>query len=89
MAAMTSELPLGREVAYPRTYDPSLLFPIARDAGRGGLGLAAGTLPAGRDSLRAWIEDPQRFKPGARMPSYGHVEPETLDALAAWLEQLR
>ncbi|HRO59061.1 MAG TPA: cytochrome c oxidase subunit II [Burkholderiaceae bacterium] len=53
------------------------------------LHIAAGTLPAGRDSLRAWIEDPQRFKPGARMPSYGHVEPETLDALAAWLEQLR
>jgi len=53
------------------------------------LHIAAGTLPAGRESLRAWIEDPQRFKPGVRMPSYAHVEPETLDALAAWLERLK
>ena len=40
-------------------------------------------------TLRDWIADPQRFKPGARMPSYEHVAPATLDALAAWLEQLR
>lgn len=28
------DLPLGKEVAYPTSYDPSLLFPIARDQGR-------------------------------------------------------
>ena len=27
-------LPLGQEVAYPTSYDPSLLFPIGRDQGR-------------------------------------------------------
>ena len=51
---MTSELPLGREVAYPRAYDPSLLFPIARSAGRDALGIA-GTLPfTGHDRWHAY-----------------------------------
>ncbi|WP_132985969.1 NADPH-dependent 7-cyano-7-deazaguanine reductase QueF [Luteimonas terricola] len=52
---MTSELPLGREVAYPRSYDPSLLFPIARDQGRAALGIASGALPfAGHDRWHAY-----------------------------------
>jgi 7-cyano-7-deazaguanine reductase len=55
MGAMTSELPLGREVAYPRAYDPSLLFPIARDAGRAALGIAAGGAPfVGHDRWHAY-----------------------------------
>ena len=33
---------LGREVAYPTGYDPSLLFPIPRAGARAELGLAAG-----------------------------------------------
>ncbi|HEX2082960.1 MAG TPA: NADPH-dependent 7-cyano-7-deazaguanine reductase QueF, partial [Xanthomonadaceae bacterium] len=32
---------LGREVAYPTRYDPSLLFPIARASGRAAIGLSA------------------------------------------------
>ena len=36
---------LGREVAYPRHYDPSLLFPIARAQGRDELGIRAEALP--------------------------------------------
>jgi 7-cyano-7-deazaguanine reductase len=51
---MTTELPLGREVAYPRAYDATLLFPIARDAGREALGIA-GALPfAGHDRWQAY-----------------------------------
>ena len=51
---MTSELPLGREVAYPRAYDPSLLFPIARAQGRSALGLG-GELPfTGHDRWHAY-----------------------------------
>lgn len=38
-------LPLGRAVDYPRAYDPSLLFPIARAQGRASLGLADDALP--------------------------------------------
>ena len=37
--AMTSDLPLGRHVEYPRHYDASLLFPIPRAHGRAELGL--------------------------------------------------
>ncbi|MBJ6979198.1 NADPH-dependent 7-cyano-7-deazaguanine reductase QueF [Luteimonas sp. MC1895] len=52
---MTSELPLGREVAYPRAYDPSLLFPIARAQGRAALGFGGGGLPfAGHDRWHAY-----------------------------------
>ncbi|MBB6600524.1 NADPH-dependent 7-cyano-7-deazaguanine reductase QueF [Luteimonas sp. MC1825] len=51
---MTIELPLGREVAYPRVYDATLLFPIARDAGRAALGIGA-TLPFdGHDRWQAY-----------------------------------
>lgn len=52
---MTSELPLGREVAYPRAYDPSLLFPIARDDGRAPLAIAPGAVPfTGHDRWHAY-----------------------------------
>ena len=49
------DLPLGRTVDYPRHYDPTLLFPIARAQGRDGLGLAAGALPfTGMDRWHAY-----------------------------------
>ncbi|MEB1550531.1 NADPH-dependent 7-cyano-7-deazaguanine reductase QueF [Xanthomonas campestris pv. campestris] len=45
---------LGREVAYPSGYDPSLLFPIPRAAGRAAVGLS-GALPfVGRDRWHAY-----------------------------------
>lgn len=55
-ARMTAEIPLGREVAYPSHYDPSLLFPIARAQGRDALGLAGdATLPyTGYDRWHAY-----------------------------------
>ncbi len=47
--------PLGREVAYDSDYDPGLLFPIARDDSRAGLGLDASSLPfTGCDVWNAW-----------------------------------
>ncbi|KAF1693611.1 NADPH-dependent 7-cyano-7-deazaguanine reductase QueF [Pseudoxanthomonas koreensis] len=58
---------LGREVAYPTGYDPSLLFPIPRAGARAELGLAAGApLPfAGHDRWHAyelgWLDE--RGKP--------------------------
>ena len=36
---------LGRHVDYPREYDPTLLFPIARSLGRDALGIRADALP--------------------------------------------
>ncbi len=53
------------------------------------LHLAAGTLPMGDAALRDWIADPQRSKPGARMPSYNRLDDASLAALAAFLLQLR
>jgi cytochrome c oxidase subunit 2 len=54
------------------------------------LSLAAGTLPNHRETLSAWIADPQAIKPASAMPGFGAVlAPEDIQALAAWLESLR
>lgn len=50
-----SDLPLGRSVDYPRDYDASLLFPIARTLGREPLELHADALPfIGNDRWHAY-----------------------------------
>ncbi|HEX7111417.1 MAG TPA: NADPH-dependent 7-cyano-7-deazaguanine reductase QueF [Mizugakiibacter sp.] len=49
-----SESPLGRAVAFPETYDPALLFPIARAGNRAGLGLAASLPFVGVDVWNAY-----------------------------------
>jgi 7-cyano-7-deazaguanine reductase len=42
----SSRLPLGKEIAYPQHYDPSVLFPIPRAENRAKLGLSpASALP--------------------------------------------
>lgn len=38
-------LPLGKESTYPASYDPTLLYPIARELGRQGIGLSEAKLP--------------------------------------------
>lgn len=50
----TSDLPLGRHVDYPRAYDASLLFPIARALGRGELGLGDALPFVGADRWHAY-----------------------------------
>jgi cytochrome c oxidase subunit 2 len=55
-------------------------------AGRGTL--AAGTLPNTRGNLAGWILDPQRIKPGVRMPP-NEIAPDDLHALLAYLEGLK
>lgn len=45
---------LGREVAYPTRYDPSLLFPIARASGRAAIELSAPLPFIGRDRWHAY-----------------------------------
>jgi cytochrome c oxidase subunit 2 len=49
--------------------------------------IAAGTLPNERNSLAAWIADPQRYKPGVNMPAHAFEAPD-LQALLAYLESL-
>ena len=53
------------------------------------IGLGAGALPNTPGAARRWLHGVQEIKPGARMPSYAHLDAATLDALAAYLEQLR
>ena len=50
--------------------------------------LAAGTLPLTRGSLAAWIVDPHGVKPGVDMP-LTKLEPDELNAIAAYLESLK
>lgn len=45
---------LGREVAYPKRYDPALLFPIARAQGRDAIGVCAPLPFAGHDRWHAY-----------------------------------
>jgi cytochrome c oxidase subunit 2 len=51
--------------------------------------LGAGALPNGAGAFKRWLVGIQDIKPGARMPDYAHLDAATLDALAAYLEQLR
>ena len=50
--------------------------------------LGAGVLPNDVARMRAWMADPQQYKPGALMPRVPLSDPE-LDALAAYLVSLK
>ena len=51
--------------------------------------IGAGTLRNHRGTLAGWIADPQAIKPGVRMPAAHDIDGATLNALAAYLEQLK
>lgn len=68
-----SEMPLGRNTRYPRTYCPEVLFPIPRVDNRSKLGLQSDALPfRGYDLWRAyevsWLN--QRGKPVAMLAEF-------------------
>ncbi len=50
--------------------------------------IAAGTLPNNRGNLGGWILDPQRIKPGSRMPGTA-LAGDDLQALLTYLQSLR
>jgi cytochrome c oxidase subunit II len=50
--------------------------------------LAAGTIPNTRGHLAGWIMDPQRIKPGVKMPP-NQMAAHELNALLAYLETLK
>jgi cytochrome c oxidase subunit 2 len=50
--------------------------------------IAAATLPNTRGNLGGWILDPQRIKPGTKMPP-NHLEAADLQALLSYLETLK
>jgi len=51
--------------------------------------LGAGTLRNQDGAMAQWVAHTQAVKPGARMPSSSDMDATTLQALAAWLEQLQ
>ena len=51
--------------------------------------LGAGVMKNDRDALGNWIAHTQKIKPGARMPSFGHIDEEAMYALSSYLEQLK
>jgi cytochrome c oxidase subunit 2 len=50
--------------------------------------IAAGTLPNTRQNLAGWIINPQRIKPGVRMPP-NQLGSDDLQALLTYLETLK
>jgi cytochrome c oxidase subunit II len=50
--------------------------------------LASGTIPNDRAHLRAWLQDPQKIKPGTKMPKLP-LSRRDLDALVNYLESLK
>jgi cytochrome c oxidase subunit II len=50
--------------------------------------LAAGTIPNDRTHLRAWVLDPQKIKPGTKMPHLP-LSSRDLDRLVSYLESLK
>jgi cytochrome c oxidase subunit II len=51
--------------------------------------LGAGVLWDDPDRFRRWVAHAQDLKPGVHMPAFGMLSPEELEALAAYLEQLK
>jgi cytochrome c oxidase subunit 2 len=50
--------------------------------------IAAGSLPNTDENLRSWITDPQKIKPGIKMPMNTFSD-EDLNALVAYIESLK
>ncbi|MDP2086772.1 MAG: cytochrome c oxidase subunit II [Gemmobacter sp.] len=51
--------------------------------------LAADTLPLDHATLSGWIANPARYKPGARMPGFAHIDPREREAVVTWLMELQ
>jgi len=63
-------------------FGPDLTHLMSRDT------IASGIAPNTVDNLRAWIRDPESFKPGSRMPAMKLTDRE-LDSVTAYLATLR
>ena len=64
------------------TVGPDLTHVASRDL------LASGTIPNDRAHMRAWIQNPQKLKPGSKMPDLP-LSPRETDALVNYLESLK
>ena len=51
--------------------------------------LGAGTLSNHVEAMAAWIASGERIKPGNRMPSFAHLDRDTVGAVAAYMASLK
>jgi len=88
----------GRKVFIEKSYSACHTVRGVAEEGRMGadlthvgsrLHLGAGVLRNQPGALAGWVAHTQQHKPGARMPSFTHIDAQSLEALAAWLEQLK
>ena len=63
-------------------YGPDLTHLASRDT------IASGSIPNTSANLRKWIENPDAMRPGTLMPAM-HLSPHDLNAVTAYLEELR
>jgi cytochrome c oxidase subunit II len=63
-------------------FGPDLTHLMSRDT------IASGAASNTQANLRRWIQDPNKIKPGSKMPAMGLSDPE-LDAVTQYLETLR
>jgi cytochrome c oxidase subunit 2 len=63
-------------------FGPDLTHVMSRDT------IASGIAPNTVENLRAWVRDPESFKPGSRMPAMKLTDRE-LDSVTAYLASLR
>lgn len=64
------------------TFGPNLSHVAARRM------IGSGTLTNEPDALAKWVSDPQKFKPGAKMPA-NHFKPDDLQSVVAYLRSLK
>jgi cytochrome c oxidase subunit 2 len=64
------------------TYAPDLTHVMSRQT------LASGVIKNTPENLRAWVDNPQRIKPGCLMPAFG-LSDEQLDLVVAYLRTLK
>ncbi|MFO0808219.1 MAG: cytochrome c oxidase subunit II [Gemmataceae bacterium] len=64
------------------TYAPDLTHLMSRET------LASGMIPNTRETLRQWVADPQKVKPGCLMPAFGLSDRE-LDLVVDYLATLK
>ena len=63
-------------------FGPNLTHLASRDT------IGSGFITLNRENLKAWIDDPQRLKPGCNMPAL-KLDPQELDAVVDYLMTLR
>lgn len=49
----------------------------------------AGALDNNRENLKKWLVNPQKIKPGNRMPGFDHLDDKQLDAMVEYLQTLK